>query len=289
MNTFGKILVVLNLLFALVTGGFIVFSYATRFRYDQALVKQREEAAAAKAFLKSETELLAPLDAKLKAEIAAHEKSKYELSDRLAEKDAKIVELESDKATLKAELDKAKTAVEVAEKERERRNEEVKNLGEALKLRESMIIDLEGKVSFFQAEAVSLKAKADSLQARNENLLEENKRLAVALARERTGGGTGDGPVKLPHEPNPPTALVNGTIERVDGDLVTLTVGSDHGLKKNHTMEAFRLDPEATYLGMIRIVEVHHHSSIGRLERTSISRRIPLRAGDKVISELKAR
>ncbi|MFO0968093.1 MAG: hypothetical protein U0793_21260 [Gemmataceae bacterium] len=40
---------------------------------------------------------------------------------------------------------------------------------------------------------------------------------------------------------------------------------------------------------MIRVVEVDHRSSIGRLERSSISRRIPLSAGDKVISDLKYR
>lgn len=292
MNTLGKILVVLNLLFALVTGGFIVFSFATRFRYEQALENQRREVIASKGALEGGSKVLATLDAKYKNAVAERDKVKADFADTVLVRDAKLAEKDNEIDTKTKELEKAKVYLTKMQEEINRRNEEVKNLGIAIKKREETILDLEGKTRFFQAEAVSQKAKADSLQARNDQLQELNRIISVELAKSRVGAPAGTPSVKLPNQPNPPTSLVTGKVDRVevkDPDTVLISVGSDHGLATNNTLYAYRLEPEATYLGMIRIVEVHHQSAVGRLERTSVSRRIPLRSGDKVSSDLKFR
>jgi len=292
MNTLGKILVVLNLLFALVTGGFIVFSALTRVRYEQRLEDQRREVIAAKGALEGGNKVLATLDAKYKNAVAERDKLKADFADTVLERDAKLAEKDNEIDTKTKELEKSKVYLTKMQEEINRRNDEVKNLGIAIKKREETILDLEGKTRFFQAEAVAQKAKADSLQSRNDQLLAQNREYATMIVKGRVGTPGGGPAIKLPNEPNPPTALVTGRVDRVevkDPDTVLLSVGSDHGLATNNTLYAYRLEPEATYLGMIRIVEVHHQSAVGRLERTSVSGRIPLRTGDKVSSDLKFR
>jgi hypothetical protein len=290
MNTLGKTLVVLNLLFALVTGGFVVFTWATRFRYDQALEKQRDEAKILKAFAAAANETLAVENAKYKKAVEERDALKTKLDDYAVETKVKLAEKDEDLRKKTEELDEKKTTLRLKEEEVVRRNAEVKNLTAALQEREGRINGLEADARKFQASALAEKARADSLQARAENLLAANKDLLLKIAELNTGGDK-KGPltkIKL-GEPNPPPTLVKGTIERVESDLVTLSVGSDHGLALNQTVEAYRLAPDAAYLGRVRIVEVDHHSAVGRLERSSISRVVPLRAGDMVISELKYR
>ena len=89
-------------------------------------------------------------------------------------------------------------------------------------------------------------------------------------------------------ERNPPAVFVKGTIERVDtrDGLVEVSIGGDDGLKKNHTLEVFRLSPKAEYLGTLRLVEVYHHKAVGRLQQNAIANRSPVRPGDQVASSL---
>jgi hypothetical protein len=60
---------------------------------------------------------------------------------------------------------------------------------------------------------------------------------------------------------NPPPEGVEGTVKKVDeaSGLVMISLGSDAGLMKGHTLEVFRLGTnpkEAKYLGTVKVVEV---------------------------------
>jgi hypothetical protein len=66
-------------------------------------------------------------------------------------------------------------------------------------------------------------------------------------------------------------------IRKVDGNLVTLTIGSDAGLKKGHTMEVFGMGANHGYRGYVRLVEVTHKSAVGQVESKLAS---PIRVGD---------
>jgi hypothetical protein len=87
---------------------------------------------------------------------------------------------------------------------------------------------------------------------------------------------------------NPPTENVEGLVKSVDSSgLMTLTIGSDAGLTKGHTLELFRLNPsspsQSKYLGTVRIVEAESGQSVaqpvGRLSS-------PPQKGDRVASRL---
>jgi hypothetical protein len=84
-------------------------------------------------------------------------------------------------------------------------------------------------------------------------------------------------------KPKLPPAPVRGAIEKVDTQdplLVQISVGSDAGLEKGSTLDAFRLQPEPKFLGRVEIIEVMSTRSVGR----AVNRN--LRAGDLVASHL---
>lgn len=88
---------------------------------------------------------------------------------------------------------------------------------------------------------------------------------------------------------NPPKEFIEGQVINVDleSGLMTLTIGSDAGLAKGHTMELFRLNPwrenQSKYLGTIRVLEVKTHQAVaqpvGRLAT-------PPTIGDRVASRI---
>ena len=89
-----------------------------------------------------------------------------------------------------------------------------------------------------------------------------------------------------------PKAAIEGRITRVDTTdpmLVQVSIGSDHGLTVDNTLDVYRENP-AIYLGRLRIVDTYHHSAIGRLIPSSAARtRTPVQVGDVVSSKLSTR
>jgi hypothetical protein len=83
---------------------------------------------------------------------------------------------------------------------------------------------------------------------------------------------------------NPPSEDVEGVVKAVDAKsgLVTISIGSDAGLTKGHTLEVFRLNP-AKYLGTVRIIEVTPQQAVAQPGSRMSA---PVQAGDKVSSRL---
>src|ERR1019366_2631264 len=90
----------------------------------------------------------------------------------------------------------------------------------------------------------------------------------------------------MPGQTTPPKVLLNGKVEKVDGDKVQISIGTDLGLKKGQTLDIYRLKPAPKYLGMIRIVDANPGNSVGRLIRVGDAPAPVLREGDHVTSKL---
>jgi hypothetical protein len=83
---------------------------------------------------------------------------------------------------------------------------------------------------------------------------------------------------------NPPAQDVEGVVKKIDQTgLVTISIGSDAGLAKGHTLEIYRLNP-AKYLGTVRILEVNPSESVGRLD--SKATLAPVQVGDRAASRI---
>jgi WD40 repeat protein len=90
--------------------------------------------------------------------------------------------------------------------------------------------------------------------------------------------------------PNPPLKFMKGVVDRVDEkdkSLVSVSLGTDHGLKVGNTLEVYRLTPEPRYIGVVRIEDVLQRTSVARVVRLLPGKELQdVRAGDQVASSI---
>ncbi|HMF17580.1 MAG TPA: hypothetical protein VKE98_10260 [Gemmataceae bacterium] len=290
MNVVGKILVVLILVFALVTGGFLLVDYNTRTNWKKAYDELKREMQVTGVNSQTMADQyvgrineLKNLQTKLDKAQQDRNEDKIRFEVEFADKAMKIEELDG----------KAKNAVLAAKTAHAgvaRLMEENKGLAASIATREKTILRIEEDNRNLRAQAIANENLSKAFQVRNESLLEQVKDLQTKLAKlesGKSGGGLADLPTD-PNRPNPPSVYVKGQIEKVDGKdgLVEISIGSDQGLKKYNTLEVYRLSPKAEYLGTLRVVEVYNHKAVGRLIRNTFTTRSPVRMGDQVASSL---
>ncbi len=288
MTIMGKILVVLNLLFALVVGAFLVIDFGIRTNWKKEFDKVRDELQVARANVTTMHGTSGELSntAKNLQNMATADKAKFQRD--LADKDA---ELTANKFLLAEERERVTQANLLNQKylgEAERLRKENELLNSTINERNKLVAGLEERERKAKQESSMFRQQADATQSRNEFLLDENRKLSQALALKEAGVGVTAG-AKDRDAPNPPPVRVKGVIQKIDSkdpSLVQVNVGSDHGVNKNHTLEVYRFDPPQ-YLGMIRIVDAAPHNAIGRLMRSTA--RGALREGDQVASSLATR
>jgi len=285
MNIVGKILVILNLVFALVVAGFVIVYSATKTNWQvgyEALKKEMEiarlnkqttdesnqkEAAEARRYLGERDEA--------RKQIAKLEQA---LDDASRLSKAQIAELE--RRMLEADL-KTNDSLAAAE----RFKEENKRQLDILKQRDQVIVKQQEDFVKLRNEAVNQENARKASDARLEQARARIAELTAALTKATTGAAPN---TVTKGTANPPPVYVEGKIEQTEPgtDLVMVSVGSDKGLTKNHTLEVYRTTPEPMYLGLIRLVDVRAHTSIGRIERVGAGNRGPVRVGDTVSSTL---
>lgn len=184
-----------------------------------------------------------------------------------------------DDAALKAAQDKVNAKAAAAELALLKA--EIELLQETLNKRQKRIVTLQDQLAKQQAELVQHKNALThhlKIVAENERLKQLLKNPAVAPQVELK-----EPAAKL----NPPAKAIKGTVLRIDGvsGLVSLSVGSDHGLKKGQTLEVYRTKPRAEYLGVIQILEVTSTSSVGQRQKSDLPLS-PIREGDLVVDKI---
>ncbi len=304
MNTIGKILVVLNFVFAVVVGGFLVVDFATRSNWKAEYDNLKRQTEVINADRQTYADMGKDREGKYKEMQLEVEKLKGDLADQEATQKVKLQELE---VQLKEAQDKAKDAdlnLTKALSDVERLKTSEADLKSLVQQREKAILSLQDDVKKFRTEALANEQLANSLKDRNQQLLEQNQNLGKQL-RDALLASTGNAPgapapapgapgnfntppVNKVDQPNPPTTQVKARVEKVDSaGWVQISAGSDQGIAKNNTMEVFRRTPEAKYLGMVRIVDVYPHRAVGRLiVPPGTTTRPQIREGDDVWSWL---
>jgi valyl-tRNA synthetase len=154
-----------------------------------------------------------------------------------------------------------------------------KNLQDA----EKLLLDKARQVEQLRASLLQAQAERDLLQARNEALLNQVKELSRQLANKQIGNPAAAPPKK--NAANPPPVQIEGSVKEVSDGLVRISIGSDAGLQRNHTLEVFRLDGQPKYLGQIRIVDVTPREAIGQFLPVAVSKE-KVRVGDRVSSKI---
>jgi hypothetical protein len=286
MNIVGKILVILNLVFAGLAGFFLAADFATRTNWKKYAdgIKVELDVAQANTRAMSATNQELMKQVKL-AEVKLDEEKQARKNDQIV-KEVEVNDAKSKQGEGEMKAKEADLTAQTALAETNRLKEEVKGLIETIKKRDQANLDLQKDNTELRAQAVANENMAKATLVRNQNLLDqlmEARKKLLDMEQGTTSGGAPD-----PNRPNPPSVYVKGTVKKVDPDgLVQISLGSDQGIKVNHTLEVYRLKPQADYLGLIRIVDVKHHEAVGRMVRgSSAATRGPVRVGDQVSSTL---
>jgi hypothetical protein len=293
MNTVGKILVILNFLFAVIVGAFLVVDFATRTswknEYDKLKAQVTVLVAERDAFIRDDSTQRG--STKTMAEEV--DKLRIDLADQVAR--AKAEQLAAEQKVTEAQIKQKEADVNlakvVADVGRLKTGEQT--LKGIITEREKAILELQSDVKKYRTEAVANETLNNQLQDRNKELLDQLSKISSELNRIKVNvaSGVGDGPrIETHNEANPPSGMVKGKIEKVDAKdntLVQISVGTDHGVNKNNTMEVFRTTPSPKYLGMVRIVDASPHHSVGRLIVPPGASRPQLQEGDLVWSRLR--
>jgi hypothetical protein len=289
MTIVGKILVFVNLVFSLVVGGLVMVVYSTRANWEDYARKKdaqyqasaasnnqalQDLATARATYVKDRKDLTRERDeaiaarTKAEAEIQAKDKELATIKQKGLDNNA-----DTTRAQAAAGARKDQIAQLTAQVDKERKEKQAL-IGVINKEREKRIES--------QVREQAHKARADQLE-------DLTRDLSRKLLRATSGTSTTT-LVRRRGEENPPRDDIEGQIVYADpsSDLIKLSIGSDAGLEKGHTLKAFRLDriPEnSKYLGTIQILEVRPHEAVGRPLKTTA---YPLRVGDHVASRIVA-
>jgi hypothetical protein len=156
----------------------------------------------------------------------------------------------------------------------------IKQMGDNNLVLNTRIRDLERQLTKTRDEAVNNKLNLDSLKERFQNMLAQNEDLQRENNQLRNPGSRA-GTVT---PKGPPPEQVRGTVKAVDGNLATVSVGSDSGVTKDHTLYIFRLTPSPEYLGKLTVLSATPFEAVGRVELAQ--RRATIKPGDEVASRI---
>jgi hypothetical protein len=284
MTVLGKTLVFFNLLFSIITGALVLMVFSARTNWQVATKK-------------FEAELLVA-----QASVQAYQKEAADTNQAAQEKVAKVqAELDNTKGQLaqaiarnKGDDDKyLKETLKVAQQEatlksittdRDRNAEEVKILARQKDGMQKRIGELVKLNSDAHDGRVKAEIEANSLRTREQQLVTSIKGLEKANQELRAKMGSSGGSTSVASE-NPPPENVEGLVKRADAasGLITLSIGSDSGLAKGHTLEVYRLDPAAKYLGKVLVMDVQPHAAVAKPLGKPLGK---IQEGDHVASKI---
>jgi len=305
MTVVGKILVIFNLIFSLVVGGFAAVDYAARTHWAKAFDDVKDQNTKLKSIAesyKSEADRVAKeradpyehltvnrinIDPNLKdqpdagariaglavQELRARAKSIDELKGTVSDLNGQL-KVEKEKIAGFQSMEKTMKA------DAERRTADSKALRETLKTEMDKNFKLEEEKNDLRDKMVTAQIAAKTLKERNTQMETQVQDLARNLAQMKANSGAsavgGKGA-------NPPPENIEGQVTKAEGQLVSISLGADNGLSKGQTMEIFRLGQNPRYIGRIRLKEVLAKSAVGSIEgKTTMS----IQTGDKVASRI---
>jgi len=258
MTAFGKILAFINLGFSIVVGVLGILVYITRVNYSDALKKYEDRYSV----LLASRDALAAEFSRVRSEadtkVAAAKAEAQNVASELQKKLDELTVVRSETADQKKELATKQGELDAANSEVKRRDTEAKEVKEQLSKETKARLDLVSESNKLREETTSARIEKDSVQKENERLVAQLSDMAKELERSKSQGGSGSSVAGKPKNPAPDgvEGLVKGTSSQ---GLLTVSIGSDHGLQEGHTLEVFRLSNiqgQSRYLGTLRVIKV---------------------------------
>ena len=268
MTVLGKILVFVNLVFSLVTGALIIMVFVTRSHWEAGYNDLMKKYMAQQATIKTYQG---------DAQTWANEKQQRDeqikaLAQSAKTSDENLTKEKADRTALSQKLEtrikEVEAALEANTAEKLRRQQEVEFLKGVNEAKEKKLAEMEGDVKKLRDRTVNAEIQYKAALERNALLLDQVEKLDrdnQQIRASQVVGGTGRGTAVVAGKQPPPEDLKGSVLEvDVKSGLLTISLGSDSGLKVGNTLEVYRLEPKPEYLGTIRIVDTHFKYAVAR-------------------------
>jgi flagellar biosynthesis GTPase FlhF len=289
MTAFGKLLVIMNFLFAALTGALIVYVFTTRANwvgaYNDAKVKAES---AEKAY---------------KAERAAHEndiKQKdatlEEMKKQLDQVNGRVAAAQGDAQKAQEAADRmvainrnATTGQEAVQAELKQIREERGVLEKEKSVLRAQVVKIQQELDKQRGDAVQSDLRARNMEQKANNLLRQVEELTVRNreleTNVSTGTGSGAGAPSIldgVNKPAPPGVRGKVTgIGTTGSGFAQVNIGSDSGLSKGNVLIVYR---GMEYVGDLTLVDVKPKAAVGTFKphrKTSV-----IKEGDDVATSL---
>jgi hypothetical protein len=281
MTVLGKVLVFVNLAFSVAVAALIMMAYVARTNWANAYkdVEQR---------YKVEVSRVSTLEDELKRAEAEGEANVKAVKSTLEDTQRQLKQaqdvnkgLQEQLARRDDEIKKSSSGTQGVQSEVEKLSKQAQTLTAHVADLNKRLDDQAKEVSTMRDRAVRAEIENASLKDRNDELaraLEEREKALVKL-KASPGGAT------MPTALNPPPGNVEGLVKNFDpsSGLLTITIGSDSGITKGHTLEVYRLSPNGRYVGTMRIMDVRPNEAVGKMVSKPLA---PVQVGDKVASKI---
>jgi len=272
MNVFGKILIFLNLLMSLTFMSFAVAVYSTHKNWKQIVTLDKATAQTAGKPVGLQFQLV-DLQTERDALEAKYLALQKEIKQELAMRNARLQVLETERENLIAQVDaKAKeieqvtadkkvtsAAIESLTIESGKKAAEIEALSTKIAPMRFEIKDNEDKLLPAIDQLAKTQAELDKANNQAKVLVTENSKAKTVLKKVCL---TVDSPVGGPPK-------IDGIVRATTPDgLVEISLGSDDGLMRGHTLEVYREGntPNATkYLGRIEILSTKADVAVGKV------------------------
>jgi hypothetical protein len=266
MTVLGKILVFLHLILSLVAAFLFAMAFAAHANYKKAYDDLNKEytaaSASANAFRDEANE------ARRVSQDAVLEKDKVVKSRDAEIKVQKDAADQYQRDLLAAKQTIADNARIIDSKTTQLQlvNQDNKKLEAAIIAKDSEIKGLLATANDLKKLKVEADIERDAYKEMSVKLEKQVGELTKVVETVKKTGGVVPA-VGISAAESPPPEDLKGVVKR-DADqagLVLVSVGSDAGLLKGHTLEVYRLSPQVKYLGKIKIIEVRPYEAVGQI------------------------
>ncbi len=285
MTFVGKILVIVIMVFALLFLGISTVVFTTHTNWKEATAKEQKK--------------VSDLNGKVRDLTSAVDAAKKDAAKSQADNKAAIDQIEGrnksiedDRKTAETEVTAARAKLEVAQETASRALAEAgENFKETKQLREQKS-EVEKQANGYKLQQTELNDKIREHERQIKTLDENNKDLRDRVARLsallRKSGLSDDITTVKGGQDSPP--VVQGEVSRVDArnSQIEITIGSDDGLVRGHELFLYRTQPQAQYLGKVRILSVDPDQAVAQVIGKTVNG-IKIKEGDIVSSTIRPR
>ena len=285
MTFVGKVLVFVQLTLSLLFMAFAGAVYSVHNDWKSNYEKTKTQLATAQTDLQNERQghETTKTDLQTQLETARQEAETQAATARALE--ARVAELDNRVASLTTERNQLQASARIAEKESLARREESMKLRDQNRVLHASLNEADAKVRNLEDQVYNKDLAIAQMDTKHKGILEQMAQLERIIRLNNLDTD----PTIYQGLQDPPPDVTGLVLNKRPGqtgrsDLVEISLGSDDGLSRGHSLYVYRNQGEGKYLGRINIVYVEPDRAVGAVMEKS--RNGVIEKGDHVTSKL---